>query len=228
MAMPAAPRCGLQGPVLKAQPSRSSGAVRTTHPVAPQDRDPPSVAAIATRRHETFWDRRPVSEGPPGPLTDALTKRRVTLCRDGLPARAVWLVMKRTLGEPPTSWYAISHAPLRTRVPPVVWCSGVRWAIAPCVEEATTELGMDHDAVRQSPGWHPHRLICRLAHGFLWHVTSRLGEKSAGLDPVPEADVSGRGLTVAPVYATGRARVGRLGATAQSQCLAVAQKTAGD
>jgi len=59
---------------------------------------------------------------------------------------------------------------------------------------------MDHDEVRQYPGWHHHMLICMLAHFFLWHVKIRLGEKSPGLDPAPEADVIGGGLTLTEIY----------------------------
>lgn len=202
VAIPADTRCWLQGPMLKEKPYRYRGAVRTKHTVAPKDSDPPSVAAIATRLHDTFWYRRTVSEGTKGPITYEFTKRRVMLCRDGLPDRAVWLVMKRTLGEQPTYWYYISNAPLSTRLPTFVWLSGVRWAIEQCFEEAKIELGMDHYEVRKYPGWHHHMLICMLAHFFLWHVKIRLGEKSASLDPVPDADVSGSGLTVAHIYDT--------------------------
>jgi hypothetical protein len=54
--------------------------------------------------------------------------------------------------------------------------------------------------VRKYPGWHHHMLVCMLAHFFLWHMKIRLGEKSTGLNPVPDADVVGSGLTVPPVY----------------------------
>jgi SRSO17 transposase len=85
-------------------------------------------------------------------------------------------------------------------LPTLVWLSRVRWAIEQRVEEAKTELGRAHDEVRKHPGWPHHRLLCMLAHVFLWHVNIRLGEKSPSLDPVPDADVMGSGLTVTPVY----------------------------
>jgi hypothetical protein len=86
-----------------------------------KDRRPPSVEAIATRIPDWCWSRRTVSEGTKGPLTSELTKRRVTLCRDGLPDRTVWLVMKRSLGKQPTYWYDLSNAPLSSRLPLFVW-----------------------------------------------------------------------------------------------------------
>jgi len=87
---------------------------------------------------------------------------------------------------------------------------------------------MDHDEVRQYPGWHHHMLICMLAHFFLWHVKIRLGEKSPGLDPAPEADVIGGGLTLTAIDDGRGDRVGRLGPTAPSSGVFVAQKAAGD
>jgi hypothetical protein len=66
--------------------------------VAQKDRHPPSVAAIAKGIHDCFWYRRPVSEGTKGPIEYEFTKRRIILCRAGRPDRAVWLVIKRSLG----------------------------------------------------------------------------------------------------------------------------------
>jgi SRSO17 transposase len=85
-------------------------------------------------------------------------------------------------------------------VPLFVWLSGVRWAIEQCYEEAKTELGMDHYEVRKYPGWHHHMLVCMLAHFFLWHVKIRLGEKSPGLNLVPDPDVVGGDLTIAQAF----------------------------
>ena len=47
------------------------------------------------------WYRRTVSEGTKGPIAYAFARQRVTLCKEGLPDRTVWLVIKRTLGAEP-------------------------------------------------------------------------------------------------------------------------------
>jgi len=99
------------------------------------------------------------------------------LCKESLPYKAVWLVMKRTLGENPTYSYYISNASVSPRLRVFVWLSGIRWAIEQCFEETKLELGMDHYEIRQYPGWHHHMLICMLAHFFLWHMKIRLGKK---------------------------------------------------
>jgi SRSO17 transposase len=117
VAMPSDTRGWLPGPVRPAKHSRSNGAARTPRPVAPKERAPPTVEAIAKHLHDTVWDRRPVSEGPTGPSADECTTRQVPRCRDGLPDRAVWLMITRSCGAPPSSWYDSSNAPRRARLP---------------------------------------------------------------------------------------------------------------
>jgi SRSO17 transposase len=158
VSIPAHTRCWLQGPVMQTKPYTSRGERRTTRVVAARDKKPIAVEALAKSLHDGFWYRRKVSEGTQGPIAYALTKRQVTRCGDGLPVRTVWLVMKRTVGANPSSWYSISNAPVRTRLPLLVWLSGLRWAIEPGFEEAKTELGLDQYEVRKDPGWHHHRL----------------------------------------------------------------------
>ena len=127
-------------------------------------------------------------------------RQRVTLCKDGLPDRTVWLVIKRTMGPEPTYSYYSSNAPASMPLRTLVWLSGLRWAVEQCCEEGKTELGMAHYEVRKYPGWHHHMLTTMLAHVFLWHLKLCLGEKSAGPYGVTAADVIGGRLTPADVY----------------------------
>jgi SRSO17 transposase len=127
-------------------------------------------------------------------------RTRVTLCKDGLPERTVWLVSKRTVGVQKTYAYYLSTAPVSTPLRTFVWLSGVRWAIEPCFEEAKTELGMAQYEVRTYPGWHHHMLTTMLAHCFLWHLKLHVGEKSPGPHRVAAAhDPRGR-LTPTEIY----------------------------
>jgi hypothetical protein len=121
VAIPADTRCWLQGPVMHAQHYRYTGEARTARTVAPKDGAPPTVEAIAKTLHATFWYRRTVSEGTTGPIVSAFTQRQVTLCRDGLPDRAVWLIIKRSCGAQPSYWYDLSNAPLSACLPLFVW-----------------------------------------------------------------------------------------------------------
>ena len=111
--------------------------------VAP-DSAPSTVATVATSLPASRWYRRKVSEGTKGPIAYAFARQRVTLGKEGLPDRTVWLVIKRTLGAEPSYAFAISHAPASTPLSTLVWLSGLRWAVEQCFEEGKTELGMAH------------------------------------------------------------------------------------
>ena len=159
------------------------------------------VATVAASLPAASWYRRKVSEGTKGPSVYEFARQRVTLCKDGLPERTVWLVIKRSTGVEKTYAYYISNAPTSTPLRTFVWLSSVRWAVEQCFEEAKTELGMAHYEVRKYPGWHHHRLTTILAHCFLWHLKLRLGKKSPGPHGVAAAhDLRGR-LTPTEIYA---------------------------
>jgi hypothetical protein len=85
-------------------------------------------------------------------MTYEFARKRLMPCKDGQPTRGVWLLIKRSLGPHPQYWDYRSNAPLSAPVRLLVWLRGVRWAIAQCVEETKTALGMDHYEVRKYPG----------------------------------------------------------------------------
>jgi SRSO17 transposase len=199
VAIPSETRCWLQRPRTEDRLYTYKGEVHSKCVVIAPTTAPLSVAAVAASLPASSWYRRQVSQGTKGPIVYAFARQRVTLCKDGLPERTVWLVIKRTLGAEPTYSYYISNAPASTPLRTFVWLSGLRWAVEQCFEEGKTELGMAHYEVRKYPGWHHHMLTTMLAHFFLWHLKLRLGKKSAGADGVPATDHIGRGLTPAEV-----------------------------
>ncbi|MBF0475985.1 MAG: IS701 family transposase [Deltaproteobacteria bacterium] len=179
VSVPSTTQCWLQGPVTEKQVITRKGNSKVKRVVAETEKSPAEVATLAKGINKYFWYRRTVSEGTKGPITYEFTKRRITLSRDGLPCKTVWLIIRRTLGGKPEYSFYISNAPVSTRLAVFVWLSGIRWAIEQCFEECKTELGMDHYEVRKFPGWHHHILTCMLAHFFLWHIRIRLGKKNA-------------------------------------------------
>jgi SRSO17 transposase len=199
VAIPSETRCWLQRPRTADKHYRDKGEARVKRVVEP-DSAPCMVATVAASLPASSWYRRKVSEGTKGPITYEFARQRVTLCKEGLPDRTVWLVIKRTLGAEPSYTYAISNAPASTPLRTFVWLSGLRWAVEQCFEEGKTELGMDHYEVRKYPGWHHHMLTTMLAHFFLWHLKLHVGEKSAGPHRVAGADTVGSRLTLADVY----------------------------
>jgi SRSO17 transposase len=199
VAIPSETRCWLQRPQTEDKSYTYKGETRSKRVVA-VDNVPCTVAALAESLPASRWYRRKVSEGTKGPIEYAFARQRVTLCKEGLPERTVWLVIKRTLGTTPMYSYYISNAPVSTPWRTFVWLSSVRWAIEQCFEESKMELGMDHYEVRKYAGWHHHMLTTMLAHFFLWHLKLRLGKKSASPHRIAATHDIGSGLTLADVY----------------------------
>jgi len=155
-----------------------AGKTRSKTVVVDADSNPIRLDELAANINNYFWYRRKVSEGSKGAIVYEFTRRRVILSGEGLPQKAVWLLIRRTLGDKPEYSYFISNAQSAVRFPTLVWLSGLRWAIEQCFEESKTELGMDHYEVRKYMGWHHHILTCMMAHFFLWHLKIRMGKKS--------------------------------------------------
>jgi len=199
VAVPSETRCWLQWPQTEAKSYTYKGEARAKRVVVAPDSAPSTVATVAASLPASRWYRRKVSEGTKGPIAYAFARQRVTLCKEGLPDRTVWLVIKRTLGAAPSYAYAISNAPASTPLSTLVWLSGLRWAVEQCFEEGKTELGMAHYEVRKYAGWHHHMLMTMLAHFFLWHLTIHVGKKSSGAHGVPSAAAPGSGLTLADI-----------------------------
>ena len=199
VAIPAETRCWLQRPQTKDKSYRYQGEERTKRLVT-SSHAACTVASVVASLPASSWYRRTVSEGTKGPIAYEFARQRVTLCKEGLPDRTVWLVIKRTLGAEPSYAYAISNAPMSTPLSTFVWLSGRRWAIEQCFEEGKTELGMDHYEVRKYPGWHHHMLTTMLAHFFLWHLKIHVGKKSSCAHGVASAEITGSRVTPADLW----------------------------
>lgn len=166
VSMPCDTRCWTQRPVTTSKTYRYKGEVRTKRILKTPAKKPVTFEQFATELHQNFWYRRTVSEGTKGPIEYEFARRRVTLVKDDLPYKTVWLVIKRTIGDDPTYWYYVSNASTCARLKLFVWLSGMRWPIEQCFGETKGELGMDHYEVRKFSGWHHHIMTCLLAHFF--------------------------------------------------------------
>ncbi len=119
--MPSDTRCWLQRPVTTEKTSKYKGAMRSQRVVAPEGVAPLTVVALAQSLPSSGWYRRRVSEGTKGPIEYEFARKRVTLCKEDLPDRTVWLVIKRTLGATPTYAFDISKAPESAPLRLFVW-----------------------------------------------------------------------------------------------------------
>ena len=88
VATPADTRGWLQPLATPVHTSTYKGAQRTKR-VTVTDTPPGTVAELAHAIPATFWYRRTVSEGTKGPLTYEFARKRIMLCKDGQPTRAV-------------------------------------------------------------------------------------------------------------------------------------------
>jgi SRSO17 transposase len=224
VSIPAETRCWLQRPLMTDKTYTYRGEVRSKRLVAAETQAPVTVETLTQSLASSCWYRRTVSEGTKGPIAYEFARKRVTLSKEGLPDRNVWLVLKRTLGAEPTYWYYLSNAPASTPLRLFVWLSGVRWAIEQGFEETKTELGMAQYEGRKYPGWYHHMLTTMLAHFFLWHLKIRAGKKSPRADGVPGTDLAGSALAHAHVHGRRGSRAGSMGPAVQSPGVCVAQK----
>lgn len=172
VSMPLDTQCWLQRPLTTTKTYCYKGELRTKRILKAPTKDPLTFEQFATGLHQNFWNTRKVSEGTKGPIEYEFARRRVTLAKDGLPYKTVWLVIKRTIEDAPTYWYYVSNASTTARLALFVWLSGMRWPVEQCFEEAKGELGMDHYEVRKYSGWHHHILTCMLAHFFCGILSS--------------------------------------------------------
>ena len=102
VAMPSETRGWLQRPRPEDRTYLYKGKERATRVVVARHSAPCAVAAVAASLPASSWYQRTVSEGTKGPIAYACARQRVTLCKEGLPKRPGWLVIKRTLGVAPT------------------------------------------------------------------------------------------------------------------------------
>lgn len=170
--------CWLKTPGTVSKNYKYGGEKRSKKILSDKAGPPVTFKMLATGVSDFHWYRRKVSEGTKGPIEYEFTRKLVVLSNQGLPQKTVWLLIRRSINGEPVYSYFLTNAPASTRLPTMVWLSGLRWSIEQCFEETKTELGMDQYEVRKFQGWHHHILTCMLGHYFLWHLKIRLGKKS--------------------------------------------------
>ena len=153
------------------------GRERTKKVVRDTGNKPVKISELAEGVNNHFRYRRKVSEGAKGPIEYEFAKKEITIAKDGIPWKKVWLIMKRSAGPDPEYYFYISNAGVSAGLGLFVWLSGVRWAIEQCFEEAKTELGMDHYEVRKYMGWN-HHMDHMYARSFFSSASeNKVGEK---------------------------------------------------
>lgn len=150
----------------------------------------------AARQPAGRWKTITLRAGEQGPLKVRAVKRRVqTKDEGGRVGPSETLVVMRSVGGEPRTWYALSNAPRRERLPRLVGVHGERHRVEEVLQEGKGEVGLGQYEVRSWLGWHHHMTLALLALWFLTLERRRLGKKNTG------GDASAGAAGVQPVVA---------------------------
>jgi SRSO17 transposase len=156
----------------------------------PDGKRPPFERAEvwAARQPSSRWKTITIRAGEKGPRKVRALKRRVqTKDDDGRVGPSETLVVIRSLGAGPRTWYTVSNARRQEPLPTLVRVHGERHRIEEVLQEGKGEVGLAHYEVRGWVGWHHHMTLALLALWFLTRERRQLGEKSTGRDAAPGA-----------------------------------------
>lgn len=145
------------------------------------NKHPLQVKQLVSDIPKKDWVRATLKEGSQGPIVCDFAFWRVTESRANLPAKELWLIIRRNLDDPSVIKYYFSNAPTDTPLIEFVRMSAMRWPIETIFEEAKGEVGFDHYEMRSWLGWHHHMLLVSLAHHFLVRLRIRFHEQSPAL-----------------------------------------------
>ncbi len=153
--------------------------------LGPDGRRPPFERAEvwAARQPASQWKTLTLRSGEKGPLKVRALKRRVQTKDDGgRVGPSETLLVLRTLGREPQTWYALSNARRNERRAVLAGVHAERHRAEEVFEEAKGEVGLAHYEVRSWVGWHHHMTLSLLALWFLALERRRLGKKNTGVD----------------------------------------------
>ena len=160
-------RVWLERPRMGLPAAKSTGRPPTRERVV--EGSPPSIRvdALAAQLPGGAWRTYQVKAGEKGPIRARFAFVRVVASRRRLPGPDVWVVFRRSLGQPRELKVFLSNAAVDTQKRELVRVSGMRWPIETCFEEAKGSLGMADYQTRSWRGWHHHMTLVILAHHFV-------------------------------------------------------------
>jgi len=171
--VPVSTQVWLERPETEIPPPKRTGRPPLRERLAPGAAPAMRVDELAAQLPRRAWRKYRVKEGEKGPIEARFAFVRAVAVRDKLPAPEVWVVFRRSLGDPPELKVFISSAAADIPRRELVRISGMRWPIESCFEQAKGSLGMDEYQTRSWRGWHHHMTLVMLAHHFLVRVQLR-------------------------------------------------------
>jgi SRSO17 transposase len=137
-----------------------------------------TVRRIGENLPEDAWKNLQLREGASGPLVFQFARVRVWAVRHRKPGPAVWLLIKRSLGDKPETKYYLVNAPAEEPLETMALVTGTRWRVEEFLEEGKGYLGMGHYEARSWTSWHHHMSLVGLAHLFVTLTRQRLKKNS--------------------------------------------------
>ena len=132
------------------------------------------VRQMAAELPAEVWKRYTIKEGAKGPISADFAFVRAVRKRRRRPGHEVWVIFRRSASDPTEIKYYLSNAPAEIAKTDLVRQAGLRWPVETAIEEAKSELGMDHYETRTWRGWHHHMTLTFLAHHFLVHLRLKM------------------------------------------------------
>ena len=136
-----------------------------------------TVAAVVAGWPAERWQRLTVAEGEKGPRSYDWACGRVIDRREGQPGRELWLLARRSLGDPRELAYYLAHAPEGTPLATLARVAATRYTVEQCIEEAKGEAGLDQYEVRRWHSWYRHITLALMAHTWLAAVRAEAAEQ---------------------------------------------------
>jgi SRSO17 transposase len=128
---------------------------------------PVRADALAQQLPAEAWRTYQIKEGEKAPLQAQFAFARAVAVRQKMPGPPVWVVLRRSLGDPPELKVYLSNAAADADLHELVRVSGQRWPIETCFRQAKGKLGMAEYQTRSWQGWYHHTTLVILAHHFL-------------------------------------------------------------
>ena len=114
------------------------------------------VRQMSAELPSEVWKRYTIKEGAKGPISADFAFVRAVRKRRRRPGHEVWVIFRRSASDPTEIKYYLSNAPAEIAKTDLVRQAGLRWPVETAIEEAKSELGMDHYETRTWCGWHHH------------------------------------------------------------------------
>jgi SRSO17 transposase len=140
-----------------------------------------SVSELS-KNNSLIWQQVILAEGAKGPIVAEVTRIPVFESRNGLPAKKVWLFIRRSIEQQEVKYF-LSNAPMDISFDEMCHVCMMRWPIEQCFREGKSELGMDHYEHRSWQAWHRHMIFVFIAQLFLLRVRHKL-KKNSGIDTI--------------------------------------------